>query len=257
MERWSGRIALVTGASAGIGAGICRELVKHGMTVIGCARNVLQIQAISEEDTVKSSTGRLFAMKCDLTNESEIIAMFNDIRQKFGHLDVCINNAGLARDAPLLTGKTSDWKNMLDVNVLALSICTKESVKLMQEKGIKEGHIIHISSTGGHRIPPSMPSAHFYCGTKFMVRALTEGLRRELKEQDSKIRISSISPGMTETEFVHRMYKEDPGKNTAEFYKAFQCLQPSDVAKAVVYVLGAPPHVEVHDIIVRPYEQKT
>ncbi|GFT62975.1 hypothetical protein NPIL_210971, partial [Nephila pilipes] len=114
MERWNGRVALVTGASVGIGAQLCRVLVKHGMTVVGCARSVEKIKAIAKEDCMKSSPGKLVAIKCDLTNESEILSMFDEIRQTFGRLDVCINNAGLGLDAPLLSGSTAAWRNMLD-----------------------------------------------------------------------------------------------------------------------------------------------
>ncbi|GBM32196.1 Dehydrogenase/reductase SDR family member 11 [Araneus ventricosus] len=256
MERWNGRIALVTGASVGIGAAICRALVQHGMVVVGCARNLDKIKAIAEEDAVKASPGRLVAIKCDVTQESEILSMFDQIRRTFGRLDICVNNAGLSHDAPLLTGNTEDWRNMLDVNVMALCICTQEAVKLMREIGIKDGQIIHISSIGGHRQSAlGMPGLHFYSGTKFMVRALTEGLRRELKTLNSHIRIASLSPGMVETEFFGRYLKNDPTRNAADVFKSMKALEAKDIADSVLYILKTPPHVEVHDIILRPYDQ--
>ncbi|GFR28222.1 hypothetical protein TNCT_436161 [Trichonephila clavata] len=258
MERWNGRVALVTGASAGIGAALCRALVARGMVVVGCARKVERIQGIAEEDAVKASPGKLVAIKCDLTQESDIHALFGEIRKSFGRLDVCINNAGLSHDAPLLTGATSDWRNMLDVNVMALCICTQEAVKLMREKEINDGQVIHISSIGGHRLPSTgMFGANFYCGTKFMVRALTEGLRRELKQLKSGIRIASVSPGMVETEFFEHYLKNDPTRNSEDLFRSFQALQSKDIADTVLYILGSPPHVEVHDILVRPLEQAT
>ncbi|GFT92051.1 hypothetical protein NPIL_676911 [Nephila pilipes] len=258
MERWNGRVALVTGASVGIGAGLCRALVAHGMVVVGCARKVEKIRAIAEEDVVKAGPGKLVAIKCDLNQESEIHALFDEIRKTFGRLDVCINNAGLSHDAPLLSGSTSDWRNMLDVNIMALCICTQEAVKLMREKGIDDGQIIHISSMGGHRLPSAgMLGANFYCGTKFMVRALTEGLRRELKALNSRIRIASISPGMVETEFFDHYLKNDPTRNAKDIFKSMQALQAKDIADSVLYIMGTPPHVEVHDILMRPLEQAT
>ncbi|GBN36653.1 Dehydrogenase/reductase SDR family member 11 [Araneus ventricosus] len=145
MDRWNGRVALVTGASAGIGAGLCRALVQHGMTVVGCARSVDRIKAIAEEDALKDAPGKLVAIKCDLTKESEILSMFDEIRRTLGRLDVCINNAGIGYDAPLLTGSISGFRSTLDVNVMAVCICTQQAVKLMQEKGIDDGQIIHIS----------------------------------------------------------------------------------------------------------------
>ncbi|XP_035222760.1 dehydrogenase/reductase SDR family member 11-like [Stegodyphus dumicola] len=204
MERWRGRVALVTGASAGIGAGICRELVKQGMVVVGCARNVEKIKAIAEEEEVRTAAGRLIAIKCDLTKESEILSMFQEIRQKFDRVDVCINNAGMSHDAPLLTGDTNQWRQILEVNVLALCICSRESIKLMKEKEIDDGQIIHISSIGGHRLPNfPLAGVHFYCGTKHMVRALTEGLRREVKTLNKNIRVGvSISSPPQNYNFV-------------------------------------------------------
>lgn len=256
MERWNGRVALVTGASVGIGAAICRELVKNGMTVVGCARNVKKIEELAEEDVVQISPGRLHAIKCDLTVESEILSMFDEIRQKFGRIDVCINNAGFSTDSPLLSGETKDWEDMLKVNVLALCVCTRESVKIMQEKGIDDGQIINISSMGGHRLASSsqMFGVNFYCGTKFMVRAITEGLRREVKGTNMHIRVASISPGMVETEFFPRLYQKNPDLSGA-FYGSIECLQATDIAAAVKYILQAPPHVDINDILVRPVEQ--
>ncbi|CAL1291648.1 unnamed protein product [Larinioides sclopetarius] len=144
MERWEGRVALVTGASMGIGAELCRVLLQHGMIVVGCARSVEKIKSIVEEDAMKNSPGRLVAIRCDLTKESDILSMFQEIRQIFGRVDVCINNAGLGYEEPLLTGSTSEFRNMLDVNVMALCICSKLAVQLMQENG-DDGQIIHIS----------------------------------------------------------------------------------------------------------------
>ncbi|GBN87059.1 Dehydrogenase/reductase SDR family member 11 [Araneus ventricosus] len=141
------------------------------------------------------------------------------------------------------------------VNVMALCICTQEAVKLMQEKNINDGQIIHISSMGGHRLPANMPGANFYCGTKFMVKALTEGLRRELKALKSHIRIGSISPGMVETEFFDHFLKNDPTRKASDLFSSMKALQSDDIAESVLYILRAPPHVEVHDILVRPYDQ--
>ncbi|KFM74136.1 Dehydrogenase/reductase SDR family member 11, partial [Stegodyphus mimosarum] len=233
MERWSGRVVLVTGASSGIGAEICKELVKYGMKVVGCARNVDKIREIAAEESVKKASGHLLPIKCDLTNEAEILDMFQEIREQYGRLDVCINNAGFSTKRSLSDGETHEWRSMLDVNVLALCICNRESIKLMKEKNIDDGQIINISSMSGHRLASSM--AAFYAGTKFMVRALTEGLRREVTEAGTHIRIASISPGVVETDFFFRM-NEDKEKTEA-FYQSMKCLQAKDIADSVVYIL--------------------
>ncbi|XP_069124692.1 dehydrogenase/reductase SDR family member 11-like [Argopecten irradians] len=252
MERWTGRVALITGASVGIGAALARRLVKHGMKVVGCARNVQQIQDLANE--LKNEKGSLTAIKCDLTKEEEILDMFAKVKAEFGGVDVCVNNAGLAHNAPILSGETQQWREMLDVNVLGLSICSREAVKLMREKGIDDGHLILLNSMSGHRIINSSPG-HFYSATKYMVTALTECLRQELNEIESHIRVTGISPGMVYTEFQGRMFK-DMSKGDA-ICTAYKTLEADDIVDSIVYALGAPGHVQVHDILLRPTEQST
>uniref|UniRef100_A0A6I8QMH2 Dehydrogenase/reductase (SDR family) member 11 n=1 Tax=Xenopus tropicalis TaxID=8364 RepID=A0A6I8QMH2_XENTR len=172
MERWKGRVALVTGASVGIGAAVARVLVQHGMKVVGCARSV----------------------------------------------------------------------DKIEVNVLALSICTREAYQSMKERNIDDGHIININSMSGHRVLPSTVM-HFYSATKYAVTALTEGLRQELREEKSHIRATSISPGLVETGFAFKLLDNDPEKAAAT-YESIKCLKAEDIASTVVYVLSAPPHVQ-------------
>ncbi|GBO07888.1 Dehydrogenase/reductase SDR family member 11 [Araneus ventricosus] len=258
MERWSGRVALVTGASSGIGAELCRALVRHGMVVVGIARRVDRIQVVAEEESVKTAPGKLVAVKCDVTQESEILSVFDEIRKTFGRLDVCINNAGFSHNSPLLSGTTSEFKAILDVNIMALCICTREAVKLMREKGVDDGQIINISSMSGHRLSSTANfGLHFYTGTKFMVRALTEGLRRELKALNSHIRIGSISPGLVQTEGIDVFRSKDPAEKARDAISSMKILQVQDIAESVLHILRAPPHVEVHDILIRCYDQTT
>ncbi|XP_033833504.1 dehydrogenase/reductase SDR family member 11-like [Periophthalmus magnuspinnatus] len=253
MERWRGRVALVTGASVGIGAEVVKELVRHGMKVVGCARDVEKIKKLSEECQAAGHSGVLVPYKCDLTNEEEILSMFSDIKSQHQGVDVCINNAGLAHPEPLLSGKTSGWKNMLDVNVIALSVCTREAYQSMKERNVDDGHIININSMSGHRVVHNSVT-HFYSATKFAVTALTEALRLELREAKTHIRATSISPGVVETEFALRLFSQNPEK-VATAYKQFKCIEAVDIAHAVIYALSAPPHVQIGDIQIRPVEQ--
>lgn len=254
MERWKGRVALVTGASVGIGAAIVKELVRHGMKVIGCARDVEKMKRLSEECQCAGLSGVFVPYKCDLTNESEILSMFTDIKSQHEGVDVCINNAGLAHPEPLLNGKTSGWRNMLDVNVIALSLCTREAYQSMKERNVNDGHIININSMSGHRVVQHA-DVHFYSATKFTVTALTEGLRQELREAKTHIRATCISPGMVDTEFASRLYSQNPEKLAAASSNQIKCLEAVDVANAVVYALSAPLHVQIGDIQMRPVEQ--
>ncbi|KAG8451119.1 hypothetical protein GDO86_003401 [Hymenochirus boettgeri] len=253
MERWKGRVALVTGASVGIGAAVTRALVQHGMKVVGCARSVDKIEKLAAECQSAGYSGTLIPYKCDLSNEEEILSMFSAIKTLHQGVDVCINNAGLARPEPLLTGKTEGWRTMIDVNVLAVSICTREAYHSMRERNVDDGHIININSVLGH-IYNCSSHVHFYSATKHMVTALTEGIRQELRELKSHIRVTSISPGVVETEFCYRLMDKDP-KQAEAFYASVKCLQGPDIANAVLYALSTPAHVQVHEVIVRPTEQ--
>ncbi|XP_032284683.1 dehydrogenase/reductase SDR family member 11 isoform X4 [Phoca vitulina] len=222
MERWRDRLALVTGASGGIGAAVARALVQQGLKVVGCARTVGNIEELAAECKSAGYPGTLIPHRCDLSSEEDILSMFSAVRSQHGGVDICINNAGLARPDTLLSGSTSGWKDMFSVNVLALSICTREAYRSMKERKVDDGHIININSMSGHQVSPHSV-IHFYSATKYAVTALTEGLRQELREAQTHIRAT--------------------------------CLKPEDVAEAVIYVLSTPPHVQIGDIQMRPTEQ--
>ncbi|XP_077064993.1 dehydrogenase/reductase SDR family member 11-like isoform X2 [Siphateles boraxobius] len=178
--------------------------------------------------------------------------MFSWIKVQHQGIDVCINNAGLALPEPLLSGKTSGWRTMMDVNVIGLSLCTREAYHSMKERKVDDGHIININSICGHRVINNA-DAHFYTASKYAVTALTEGLRQELREAKTHIRATCISPGLVETEFAYRLYCETPEKAVA-MYKSVKCLQAADITNAVGYVLSAPPHVQIGDIEITPVE---
>ncbi|XP_069683475.1 dehydrogenase/reductase SDR family member 11-like [Periplaneta americana] len=244
MERWSGRVAMVTGASAGIGATIAVDLVKKGLRVVAVARRVERIKDL--ESQVKSAPGKLYCLKCDVSNEEDIKAAFKWVRDNLGGVDVLVNNAGGGSANSLREGPVESWRTILDLNVLGLSICTKEAIQCMKSRGVDDGHIIHIGSLLGHVIPPADHPFLMYSASKHAVKALTEGLRRELVNQKSKIRVSCISPGIVKTEFLQAAGKSD------ELYDRVPSLLSQDIADAVVYALGAPPHVQIHDIIIKP-----
>ncbi|XP_050724033.1 dehydrogenase/reductase SDR family member 11-like [Eriocheir sinensis] len=257
MERWSGRVALVTGASMGIGASVARRLVAEGMKVVGAARSIDKLQ------------------------DEEVLAMFAKIKKDLGGMDVCINNAGFTHNksllglgiypsalkpthppvflTPLLScGFTErspkEWREMMDLNVVALCLCTRESIASMRERGVDDGHIIHINSIAGHRVNPNK-AIHFYAATKFAVTALTEGLRQELREANSNIRISAISPGVVETEFVMNARLAKDANAAKKLYKERGSMSADDVTATLVHILGAPPHVQIHDVQLRPVTQ--
>ena len=152
-----------------------------------------------------------------------------------------------------MEGNTEDRREMLEVNVLALCICTREAIADMRSRD-RPGHVFHIASMASHRVPPGSGAA--YAATKHAVRALTEGLRKELRAEQSSIRVTAISPGFVETEFATVFAHGDPGA-AERAYGRFPVLTPDDVASAVLYALGAPAHMEVHDVLMRPTAQET
>ena len=242
-------VALVTGASSGIGHAIAHMLARRGYRVAICARRQARLDAL--QATLRANGAEVLAHPTDLRQEPEILALFAAIRQKWGGVDVLINNAGLGHKSPLMTGETAAWRDMLEVNVLALCVCTREAIQDMQRRGDR-GHIIHVSSLSGHRVPGT---SGVYAASKFAVRALTEGLRQELHAAGSQIRVSAISPGFTETEFAENYHGD--AAIAKELYSRFPVLKPDDVANAVAYVLEQPDYVQVHDVLMRSVFQET
>lgn len=255
MNRWIGRVALVTGASVGIGEAIARDLVKAGLLVVGCARREDKLETLSKN--LLGEKGKFYPRKCDLTSEEDIRSMFDWIcsNPELGKVDVCINNAGLSTAETLLDGNVESWKRMLDVNVLALCLCTQLSIKSMVNNNVTDGQIIMISSFSGHRVPPN-PSTRFYAATKFAVTGLLEGWRQEVRDLGGNIRVCAISPGLVQTEFQAAMYPDNPEKVTS-IHQSVECLQAEDISEAVTYVLRCPPHTQVHDILMRPTQQRS
>ena len=244
---WRGKVALVTGASSGIGRAVAARLAAEGMIVAACARRVERLEALQEQ-----AQGKILALPCDLRDVGDIERMFGQIREAHGGVDVLINNAGLGRAEPLSDGDDEAWREMLEVNVLALSICTREAIRDMRRRE-RPGHVVHVSSMSGHRVPAS--SGGMYAATKHAVRALTEGLRRELRALGlASIRISSISPGYVETEFAQ--HYSGSKEAAEELYEQYPMVQPEELAELIWTILRQPPHVQIHDLLLRPTEQE-
>jgi len=242
-------VAVVTGASVGIGAAISKNLVKHGMTVVGLARNKEAIEKLAEECKGLGYRGKLIAHKCDVSKEAEIEEVFKWVESNVGGVDVCVNNAGFATKETLLELTADQMRAMLDVNVVGLTLCASKAANSMLARKV-DGHIININSMSGHRLTGRF---NFYAATKFAVTAITEGLRRELVEQ-SDIRVTQISPGFVETEFAPRAFGEEEGR--AIYASKKHILQAQDIAEAVLFALSAPPSAQVHDILIRPTGEK-
>jgi NADP-dependent 3-hydroxy acid dehydrogenase YdfG len=245
LSRWTDRVALVTGASSGIGEAVAVRLVHEGMRVIGCARRLDRMQHLRDR-----LGARFVPMQADLRDPTAIEALFASLDAQGLIPAVLVNNAGLASKDSLLDGQREGWREMFDVNVLALCQCTQRAVRGMRAHG-DDGAVVHISSMAGHRVPVGGNSV--YAATKFAVRALTEGLRQELYAAGSGVRVSAVSPGLVETEFPAVYH----GSAAAAALAAadFPILHPADVADAVAWILSQPAHVQVHDVLLRPRRQ--
>ena len=243
-------VAAITGASSGIGTAIATQLAADGYNLALCARRE---QRLAQLANILSSQHRVevLTQTVDLRDEAQILDWFDAIATRFNRLDVLVNNAGLGHKESLSSGSTEKWRETLDVNVIALCICTREAIKLMRTLGNDSGHIVHISSMSGHRVPGS----GMYSASKFAVRALTEGLRQELRADQSAIRISSISPGFVETEFAEKY--SGSAEAAQQVYSQFPVLQPKDIANGVGYILSQPDYVQVHDLLLRPTQQSS
>ena len=172
--RWTGKTALVTGATSGIGRALATRLVAEGLRVFITGRQGPQVQALAKE-----MGPTVVGLEMDVTSEESVRVAMEAILARNAGLDVLVNNAGLGYSQPLLTGDTAKWREMLDVNILGLCITTREGVALM--KGRPEGHVFHLGSMAGHRIAQG---SNLYGATKYAVRALTESLRQELLQKN-------------------------------------------------------------------------
>uniref|UniRef100_A0A182N5L1 Dehydrogenase n=1 Tax=Anopheles dirus TaxID=7168 RepID=A0A182N5L1_9DIPT len=241
MEKWVGKIALVTGASSGIGQDVAITLANAGMVVIGIARRAELITLLSTKVT---GTGKIFAKKCDVSNETEIMETLNWIRREFGGVDVLINNAGIFRYNFISQSETTDFRDTFNVNVLATCIFVREVIKDMKARE-SYGHIVLLNSILGKRVPDvSVPIFGVYPASKFALVGLTEVLRQELNFLKLPIKVTSVHPGMVQTDMI-KVFESQLAERLPK-------LQVSDITASIVHCLETPPEVRIDEITVNP-----
>ncbi len=201
-------------------------------------------------ELVTDCGGHAHIVTADFADERQIMAAVEAAAVSFDRLDILINSAGIALQSPLSSGETVEWREMWEVNVLGTAVASREALK--QFDPARGGHIVNLCSMSGHRVPGK---GGFYAATKFAVRAMTEGLRQELRMAGNPTRVSQISPGFVDTELLDTYFRG----NTEQRYQAvdYPLLKAEDIASTVMHVLMAPEHVDVTDVLLRPRDQKT
>ncbi len=243
----AGRVALVTGASSGIGDATARMLAEAGAQVAIVARRKDRLDALARELT--QSGTQVLAIPADLVREDENRRIVAETEARFGRLDILVNNAGVMHLSPVDAANSDDWRRMFELNVLALMVSSQAALPGMRQR--HSGHIVNISSTAG-RI--SNPNASGYSATKFGVGAFSEALRREVYKDD--IRVSVIEPGVVETELRDHIPHAGTKQAIDAWAASMRQLQPQDIGNAVLYCVSQPAHVNVNEILIRPTDQE-
>ncbi|XP_044317090.1 farnesol dehydrogenase [Drosophila rhopaloa] len=242
MERWQNRVAVVTGASSGIGAEVARKLVSAGVVVVALARRLERLEQLRRE-LPEERRSQLHIRQCDVTDVASVDAAFDAVQRELGGVDILINNAGKLTGGQLLTMSLDTVQQVLQTNVMGVVHCSQRAFESMRQRH-SAGHVVLINSIVGHYIfnplPGSQQELNMYPATKHAVTALTELFRQEMREFKTQVKVTSISPGLVDTELVPLAYKRLP------------MLQAEDVANAILYVLATPPHVQVHELTIKP-----
>ena len=237
MSMLSGKVAVVTGASSGIGHAIAESLLARGARVFGLCRKIGRIPEAATP------------ISCDMRNPQRIAHAFEVLQDATPSVDILINNAGIAYLSSLLEGAVEEWDEMWEVNVRALAVCTQQAIRMMPPGG---GRIVNVSSLSGHRVPPT---GGFYAPTKFAVKGLTESLRNEFKAANLPHQVGSVSPGFVDTPLVDTYFRGRE-KDLSVLRQQTRMLDPGDIADSVLHILEAAPHVELGDIVIRSVDQK-
>jgi len=242
-----GEVVLVTGASSGIGLACARAFAGQGAKLLLAARRIERLEALAPE--LRELGGEeVRAVRLDVRHAPDVARMVEELPEPWRAIEVLVNNAGLSRGlAPLPDGDLTDWNEMIDTNLKGLLHVDRAVLPHMIARG--RGSVVHIGSIAGHE---AYPGGNVYCATKAAVRSLTEGLRLDL--HGTGVRVSTIDPGMVETEFSAVRFHGDTEK-AAAVYRGTRPLTAEDVAEVVVFAATRPPHVDLAEVLLLPTDQ--
>jgi NADP-dependent 3-hydroxy acid dehydrogenase YdfG len=246
MAKLDGKVAVVTGASSGIGEATAEALAQQGAAVVVAARREERLTDLVER--IRGDGGRVLAAVCDVTEESQAHGLVRKAEEEFGSVDILVNNAGVMLLSNVGKGLSDEWRQMFEVNVMGLLYATDAAIEVMKRQG--GGHLVNISSLAGRTV--TRDSSGVYAGSKHAVGAISEGLRKELLEDN--IRVTIIEPGAVETELATHISDED-AREALGGLLSLEILQAEDVAGAITYAVTQPERVSVNEILIRPTQQ--
>ncbi len=246
MSNIKGKVVILTGASSGIGEATAQELASHGANLVLGARREDRLQKLQRklENEGASATYKVV----DVTSREQIEELAKHALDQYGRIDVIINNAGLMPLSLLHNQKADQWERMVDVNIKGVLNGISAVLPHMREQ--KEGHIINVSSVAGHEV---FPGSSVYSGTKFAVRAITEGLRKE-ESPGNNIRTTIISPGVVDTELPNTITDSDVKPGIQELYQL--AIPPESIAHSIRFAIEQPKDVSINEMIIRPTSQE-
>lgn len=242
-----GKVAIVTGASSGIGYATAIALSRAGAKVAAGARRTDRLESLKNQGA--KNGGEILTQKLDVTKKADCDSFIAEVVQKWGTVDILINNAGLMPLSFFKNLKVEEWDQMINVNIKGVFYCTAAALPHMLSK--KSGHIVNISSVAGRIV---FPAGSVYCATKHAITAFSEGLRQELSPR-ANIRVTCIEPGVVATELVNTITDKSLEK-FVETTKQMQALHAEDIANAILFALESPAHVNVNEVLVRPTSQE-
>lgn len=241
----TGQVVVITGASSGLGEAAARHLAALGARLVLGARRADRLHALAAD--LNGRGDEAISVVTDVTDRHQVQMLVDAAVRTYGRVDVMVNNAGIMPQAPLEHLLVDEWERTIDVNLKGVLYGIAAALPVMRQQ--RSGHIINVSSVAGHKV---VPNAAVYAATKFAVRALTEGLRLEVKPYG--LRTTLISPGAVDTELPQHISVNDVRQSLSDFYR--EVAIPADsFARAVAYAIEQPDEVEISEIIYRPTAQ--
>ncbi|MEK4273226.1 MULTISPECIES: SDR family oxidoreductase [unclassified Paenibacillus] len=240
MSNVKGKVVVITGASSGIGESTARLLAQHGAHVVIGARRMERLEALAS--SIRLEGGSVEYHSLDVTRLEEMQTIVDLAQTRYGRVDVILNNAGVMPLSPLESLKVDEWNRMIDVNIRGVLHGIAAGLPVMKKQGF--GQFINIASIGAYAVSPT---AAVYCATKYAVRAISEGLRQEV---GGDIRVTLVSPGVTESELADTISDEEARDLMKEYRRI--SIPASAIAQSILFAISQPAEVDVNEIVVRP-----